>query len=123
MAPSTGGRPAKTFDYNGDYAHILTIYGDKEYGVSAIHYRISNLLGHPIEEKNIPLETINLDRIFLIMDDLFERYPKISSLGFGIPGVVSKGYISHCDLPHLKILLYSYFLKRNTRLKWSLKMM
>lgn len=102
MAPSTGGRPAKTFDYNGDYAHILTIYGDKEYGVSAIHYRISNLLGHPIEEKNIPLETINLDRIFLIMDDLFERYPKISSLGFGIPGVVSKGYISHCDLPHLK---------------------
>ncbi len=102
LAPSTGGRPAKVYDYNGNYAHILMIYGDKEYGKSAIHYQVSDLLGQALEEGNLTMEIITLDHILEVIDDVFQRFPGIASLGFGIPGVVSDGYISYCDLPSFK---------------------
>lgn len=117
FCPSTGGRPARRFIYNKDYAYVAILYARREGLYRTLTCVISNLIGEQIYEDTIEYDDISVDTFDQTIDILLERYPNIKVLGIGVPGVVHEGNIDICDFkmlshtPMAKHLAEKYGLK------------
>lgn len=100
-AQSTGGRPAKTYIYNKDFAHVLSLFLSKDYGEEAMIYEITNLYGETIHNDQVYITKMKLIDLHTLLDKILLSDPLIKMLGIGVPGVVNDGFISYCDLPFL----------------------
>ncbi|WP_238881933.1 ROK family protein [Clostridium sp. YIM B02551] len=101
LEESNGGRPARRFIYNADYAYIACMYLRTEGKENSISYVITNLLGENIEEGKIIVKSINFELIDTTIEELIMRYENIMALGIGVPGVVHDGHIGVCDISDL----------------------
>ncbi|GIM27885.1 hypothetical protein CPJCM30710_05510 [Clostridium polyendosporum] len=96
-----GGRPARRFVYNANYAFIACLYLKNEGGIYTINYAVTNLIGEIIEEGSKIFNSINYDVIDSLIGELIERYENIKAVGIGVPGVVRQGVIGVCDIKEL----------------------
>lgn len=98
---STGGRPARVFMFNEEYASIASIYARKENDEVTLVCAVSNLMGMPIFEKVLSFNDIGLREIKTAISLLLEKFPNIEVLGLGLPAVIHQGRIDYSDFPLL----------------------
>ncbi|WP_238528288.1 ROK family protein [Acetonema longum] len=101
LEESSGGRPAKRFIYNANYAYIACIYVSNEGGTYRVVYAIANLTGEIIERNSSEAESINYEAIDKLIENLTGKYANIKAVGIGIPGIVHKGLIGAGDIEEL----------------------
>jgi len=101
VGPSTGGRPSRQFKYNKDYRLLASIYPRKEGKSPRIFYNITNLLGEIIDSSQIECDLNIIKELDELLHMLVGKYPKISGLSLGVPGVVENGIIGVCDFDAL----------------------
>ncbi|CUH96792.1 hypothetical protein P22_2903 [Propionispora sp. 2/2-37] len=111
LEQSGGGRPARRFMYNANYAYIACIYVSNEGGIHRIVQVIANLMGEIIEEKLSEVESINHAAIDKIIETLLCKFENIKAIGIGVPGVIHKGVIIACDIGELVGLSLAGWLK------------
>jgi len=103
LEASTGGRPARRFVYNENYASVASVYFRKEGDVDSMVCVVSNLLGEPIFEESIEENNISIQTIESTIDTLIHKFPNLKVLALGIPGVVHQGNIGYS---HFESLAY-----------------
>lgn len=96
---SIGGRPGAIYELNAEYQYIICAYID---GLT-LHIRIFNACGEQCEqmEKEIA-SSIDSNGLIDIFLEIKKKYPKLSVISLGIPGVILDGVIKH--LPYLPAL-------------------
>ncbi|UQZ36706.1 transcriptional regulator [Paenibacillus sp. PK3_47] len=98
---SKGGRPARQYKYNADFAYVLCLLVKTEGGIHSITYALANLLGELIQETTLIKDHINEDTIDNLIGEVTAEHDNIQAVGIGIPGVVHEGIIGICDVPDL----------------------
>jgi len=103
FAAPNGGRPARRFSLNPDYAHILCIYTDNNtFESSGLALRTCNLRGQILTEKFCPLSEILPEDLSSLICEMAAKDPLIRSVGIGVAGVTDyNGQIVACSFPAL----------------------
>jgi len=107
LVPSSGGRPAHNFCYNGEFSHVLIIYAHVCSDKDTIYCRVINLFGERIFEEKLSLVNIYLESFEPLIDRLMEKYPTIKAIGFGLPGVEYENVMVISDYEHLNGTYFS----------------
>jgi predicted NBD/HSP70 family sugar kinase len=114
---SSGGRPAKRFLYNANYAYIACIYVSTDGGIYKYAYAVTNLLGEIIEKYMAEVASINYELIDELIGKLIGKYDNIKAVGIGVPGIVHKGVIDPCDIEMLSQIPLAAMLKAKYNLE------
>ncbi len=101
LIPSDGGRPARAYRYNADYAHALSLCVLQRNGEEALYASVVNLLGETVRAETLPLKRPAPGALLDDAARFSERDPLIASAGVGIPGQAVNGRVLFCDLPEL----------------------
>ncbi len=99
--PSKGGRPSMLYAYNGNYRHVLVIYSSQKDNRNLIHVLVVNLLGDCVYRKEIYIDDIQIDSFCELIDEAISNYPRIATIGFGLPGVEEGGIITGNDYENI----------------------
>lgn len=88
---SSGGRRAKRYTYNPEYMLGLAIFLER----TETNYIVFNCLGEikDIGKTSSVLENDDLKSLTECVEEIKEKYPKISSISIGVPGSVNNGRI------------------------------
>ncbi|WNS44073.1 ROK family protein [Paenibacillus sp. MMS20-IR301] len=98
---SSGGRPARKYQFNADYSRIICMIVRSEGGVQSVSYALANLNGEVIEQRDQVHDVITADTLTDCLDQIIMAHPNVQAVGIGIPGVVQKDVIGICDVPEL----------------------
>lgn len=98
---SSGGRPARLYQYNVNYAYIACVIIRAGVKVDSLTYRVANLAGEAVEEGQQEAGRIDVAAIEKLIDGLISQYPQIRAVGIGVPGAVYQGVINVSDIPEL----------------------
>lgn len=98
---SSGGRPARQYMFNANYAYVLCLLVRTEGGLHSITYALVNLVGDTIEEDIRNFNYIDVETIERLIEECIEKYSNVKAIGIGIPGVVHHGTIGICDVAPL----------------------
>lgn len=103
FAASNGGRPARRFSINPNYAHILCLYtANNDVERSGIALRVCDLKGNSLQEKFCPLDDILPEDLTLFITQMVQADPLIRAVGIGISGVTDReGAIESLAFPAL----------------------
>ncbi|MEK3759454.1 ROK family protein [Paenibacillus sp. FSL P4-0338] len=108
---SSGGRPARKYQYNADYSSIICMIVRSEGGRQSITCALANLNGEIKEEAVKECEEITPDTLRDWLDEMIADHPNVQAIGIGIPGVVQHDRIGICDVPALAEQPLGLFLK------------
>lgn len=97
----SGGRPARRYIYNANFAYIACIYASSEGGQHSLTYVIANLIGEMIDEGFLEVPLADAAAMDRLIEDLIAKHPEVKALGIGIPGFVHQGVINVCDIAEL----------------------
>ncbi len=103
FAAPNGGRPARRFALNPEYAHILCLYTDNNATDGAgIALRVCDLLGRTHTDKFCPLSDILPEDLTALVAQTVAADPLIRAVGIGISGVTDhSGRIEICSFRSL----------------------
>lgn len=101
LEESSGGRPARQYTFNADYAYVLCLLVKTEGGHHSITYALVNLLGEKVEEGTRSLDFIDVEIIDLLIEEFTMQFNNVKAIGIGIPGVAHQGIIGICDVAPL----------------------
>jgi hypothetical protein len=88
---SSGGRRAKRYSYNPEYMLGLAIFLER----TETNYIVFNCLGEVKDagKTSSVLVDVGLTLLTECVEEIMEKYPKISSIAIGVPGSVENGRI------------------------------
>jgi hypothetical protein len=88
---SSGGRRAKRYSYNPEYMLGLAIFLER----TETNYIVFNCLGEVKDagKTSSVLVDVGLTLLTECVEEIMEKYPKISSIAIGVPGSVDNGRI------------------------------
>lgn len=92
------GRPAKSYAYNANYAHVACVYLATDQNKIILASAVGNLLGEIQDEETAEISEVCYETVEAQVARLLERYPNIQSVVIGIPGSITKGVIAVCNL-------------------------
>ncbi|WP_405115455.1 ROK family protein [Paenibacillus sp. FSL K6-1217] len=98
---SSGGRPARLYQFNADYSYIICMIVRSEGGQQSITYALANLNGEIIEEAVREFHEITPSTLADWLDEIITLHLNVQAIGIGIPGVVQHDRIGICDVPAL----------------------
>jgi hypothetical protein len=101
LIPSGGGRPSMTYKYNYNYGHIVYVIAYQDSDNNKVLFRVTNLLGEPIDETRCECLEIEINAFEAELDRFFSDYKNILLLVFGLPGEMVDGEITVCDYEKL----------------------
>jgi predicted NBD/HSP70 family sugar kinase len=101
-ARSTGGRPAQSYRYNPDYAHILSLYASSEGGQGRIVCAASSSTGESLFVRSSCPIAVDCGTIESAIAAAMAQDPLIKAIGMGVPGIVHRGTVGRCDIPSLQ---------------------
>ncbi|NLI90476.1 MAG: ROK family protein [Epulopiscium sp.] len=94
LQSSTGGRRARAYKLNSDYAYTLSMFISKE----KIIYNIKNVFGEVvikgIKDGGCDFSIEDLDEL---IESLLKKYSQIKAIAIGVPGSVKDGIITYID--------------------------
>ncbi|MEK3878991.1 ROK family protein [Paenibacillus sp. FSL M7-0420] len=108
---SSGGRPARKYQFNADYSSIICMIVRAEGGRQSITCALANLNGEIIEEAVKDYDEITPDTLGEWLDEMIADRLNVQAIGIGIPGVVQQDRIGICDVPALAEQPLGLFLK------------
>ncbi|MCJ8006479.1 ROK family protein [Lederbergia wuyishanensis] len=85
---SSGGRRAKRYAYNPEHMLGLAIFLER----TETNFSIFNCLGK-VKEQSKTNSVDNIDKLTKLIEGIFLKYPKISSIAIGVPGSVDNGRV------------------------------
>lgn len=100
-ASSTIGRPAIRYAYNKDYSHICCIFPSSVGSQQYISYAVYDLLGTPLEQRQIWLEDITYEDFEELVASLLQKDSHLKIFSIGIPGYCDEGKIRSCTMTKL----------------------
>ena len=100
LIPSGGGRPARSYRYNFDFAHAAILYPRDDDGGSGVRYAVIDLKGRPVHEGETGVEQVDLSSLEGILTPLIDADSRIRAIGLGHPGVElgHKIIVSDCEM-------------------------
>lgn len=101
-AESTGGRRAKQFKYNENFKHFLVICLSNEDEKECIHLGVANTLGDIIFEEKNRFPTMSAENMLGLITGILIKFPLISFIGVGIPGLEIEKKLRIMDFKLLK---------------------
>lgn len=113
LCSSSGGRPAKKYKYNENFALTLIIFPYEMNEKIIINSSIVNLSGKYLYESDLEVKDVDLKIFEDIIELLLKDYPEIQAIGFGHPGIEVDGQIILSDY---KMLRETYFTKHFSNL-------
>lgn len=88
FAAPKGGRPARRFSINPDFAHVLCLYTDNNSPVPGIKIRVNDLKGNVLDEYFIPTPGgVAAGGIRSAISDALSMYHRVKIIGLGISGI------------------------------------
>lgn len=96
----TGGRPARTYFYNGENEMVLCVYILVE-DVVTLRLELCDNLGRKQGGYDLRYDRITKQDIYEQIDQAVEKYNNIEMISIGIPGYVVDGKVEVCDEPNL----------------------
>lgn len=106
---SSGGRPAKHFSLNPMYYYTLCVYLEKH----IVHFQLYDYTENIVTNKEVIVTKDDLKTMVYGCNQYIKKYPMITTICFGLPGVFEEGVITlMSDYYSLKgIRLRDYFQK------------
>jgi predicted NBD/HSP70 family sugar kinase len=101
-AASSGGRPARMYRYNPDFAHVLGISAANEGGVNRVACAVFTSTGGLRESRTLMPARITPGTLESAVARFLERDPLIKAVGVGVPAIVRGGVIGRGDIPSLR---------------------
>ncbi len=118
LEESNGGRPARKYTYNENFALIASICITAEGKEKVLCYEVNNLYGEYIKREVNKYEILDIDVIDKLIGDILSEFKNIRALGIGIPGVVTKnGTIKTCDIKELTSKNIKQFIKEKYKIE------
>lgn len=104
LAESSGGRPARQFCINPDYAHIICFYADNNGNMPSIRLRVYNFKGEILKEiEEVSNRSIAAGQIRTVLSNTLAEFPKVRLAVLGIPGSLDEnGVVEQCDFDSLE---------------------
>ena len=97
LVPSNGGRPSRLYRFDEHQASVLVLFTREIEGRDTACLRVADLYGQIVASENHPLEAGSLEAFEPFIDRMLVRFPSISALGFGLPGIEYGGTIVALD--------------------------
>lgn len=97
---SNGGRPARRFLYNADQANIAYFMLKRSHGYSEVRYAVTNAGGKTVSKGEKSLRNLTLRDLDVIVDSLKADFA-VKVVAIAVPGVVTNGTVTQCDIPSL----------------------
>ncbi|WP_305024304.1 ROK family protein [Paenibacillus lacisoli] len=101
MEESSGGRPARVYQYNVNYAYVACMIIRAGVKKHSLTFTVVNLAGEQVDEGFEEVTSLLPSVIEQWVDTLMNRFPQIRAVGIGVPGAVNEGAINVCDIPEL----------------------
>lgn len=101
-AASSGGRRAQTYSFNAKHRLALIVYMHEKAGHDTMFISVDDLLGNTLDFSELQPKHVNLEYFFEILQPYFTKYPQISVVVVGLPGVDVKGKLAIIDYPELQ---------------------
>ncbi|MDQ0202607.1 ROK family protein [Pectinatus haikarae] len=105
-AESSGGRRAQTYSFNAEHRLALIIYMHEKTGRDTMFISVDDLLGNTLEISELQPKKINLEYFTEVLRPYFNKYPQISVIVVGLPGVEVKGKLVISDYPGLQDTMF-----------------
>ncbi|MDO4459138.1 MAG: winged helix-turn-helix domain-containing protein [Clostridia bacterium] len=103
LAEPNGGRPARRFEINADYANIICMFCDINLEQPALRLRVYDYKGRILEEEaHVPNRGIAVGGIRTGISRTLSKYPRTKIIIIGIPGITDEnGVIDLCEFSSL----------------------
>jgi len=101
MEESSGGRPARLYQYNENFLYIVCIIVRAGVKTHSLTYTVVNLAGKTIKEGHQENDLMGHALIDQLVDQLIGQFPQIRAVGIGVPGAVNQGVINVSDIQEL----------------------
>jgi hypothetical protein len=101
-APSSGGRPAQQYCFNAEYRLALAVYMHEKNNKDTVFISVENMIGGTLERAELQPEKVTLDFFAKVLQPYFVRYPQITVVIVGLPGVEVGGKLAVIDYPELR---------------------
>ncbi|WP_138494840.1 ROK family protein [Paenibacillus pinistramenti] len=98
---SSGGRPAKVYQYNMNFCYIACLIVRTGIQGHSLEYRVANLAGEAVDQGLEERKRVDAEGIEAFLDELIARHPDIRAVGIGVPGAVHQGVINVSDIAEL----------------------
>lgn len=105
-AASSGGRPAQSYSFNAKHRLALAVYMHEKAGRDTMFISVEDLLGNILEASEIQPERVNLELFSEVLCPYFRRYPQISVVIVGLPGVEVQDRLAVIDYLELKDTMF-----------------
>lgn len=100
-AQASGGRPARRYAYNPDYALAAAVILRPAGGAAEVRYSVRNGAGDEREGGVKRFAAFRAENLDDLLARLVRRHPAVKALALSIPGLVRNGEIEQCDIPQL----------------------
>lgn len=114
LEASRGGRPAQRYACNPDFFSQLSIYAAGSDTGAELVWSLSSATGERLAEGEQAFKPLNLATLYGLVDALLTRYPDVSALGLGLPGVMRNGVVATCDISLFAGLPIAHLLQERT---------
>lgn len=101
LLPSNGGRPSREYLFNERHSLVLVVFTRELEGKDTVCLRVSDLHGQVVYSQETELLPQALEDFDPFIDAILERYPRISSIGLGLPAFEYQGRLVQSDYPAL----------------------
>ena len=114
---SSGGRPARRFCYNKDYASALSLYIRKEGTDISVFTLITNSIGEEAIQHVYSEPSLNIESFDKILCSVINDNPSLMSIAISIPGIIKNNIIIDCDIPSLNGYPIKSFIEEKYNIK------
>ncbi|MEA4971237.1 MAG: ROK family protein [Candidatus Pelethousia sp.] len=101
-APSRGGRPARIYAFNAEYAYVLALSARARGETQVISGRVADLYGASVWQAEKRFGSIRPESFEAIVGEALRLYPAIRILAVSLPGVEKDGVILFNDYKALE---------------------
>ena len=95
------GRDSVCYRINESYESFLCIHFDVLNGIKYLITHLLSPVGRILESTEKQYTILNYETISDEIKSLLKRYPNISEIIVGVPGVAMHGVITHCDIAEM----------------------
>lgn len=102
MISSTGGRPAVSYRYNGEYRLVLVICMHEHDRQDKAFVTVHNLYGECLSREVIPVAGVSEEFFADVIGRYRQSHPAIGTIAFGMPGSEVEGTLLLTDYEELR---------------------
>lgn len=92
------GPSTTVYQINEEFENILCIWFDMTLGEKVLHCAVMSMCGNILYTSNKTYRKLDASKIIKSAAYAFDKFPKISSVIIGVPGITERGVIRHCDI-------------------------